>query len=48
MEEGCGDGNCWWNMNLGGLVELALMTGDDVLFNIVHKSRPPELVEDSV
>ncbi len=46
-EEGCRDGNCWWDTNLGGLAKLALMAGGDVLFDVISKGRPPELVKDS-
>ena len=47
-KEGCQDCNGWWDVDLGGLAELTLVTCGDVLFNVISNSRPPKTIKEGV
>ena len=43
-EEGSGNGDSGRNPDFGGLAELVLMSGSDVLPDIVSNRRPPKAI----
>lgn len=45
-EEGCTDGNCWRNADLGGLANLTLVAGVDVPLDVLFQQGPPEVIEE--